>query len=275
MDDQILKQLIELAAAFNKIGPKPVICGGLGIYLALLDKQSELPLRTTYDIDLMLIQRQILEDTQRQAIAEIITGDLQYRVCEDGKYYQFEKENQELDILTPENNFIESDGFRAKIVKSRLHGYITFEAKYIEEDLKIISLSKLQKRNEKEENIEVFVPSFTNLMILKLFAFRDRNSGPRQNDNKARAHAFDIYNLITLTSYQDYKEGLEFIERHKSSEIINEAQELVRKNFSTIDSSGWIRVLENTTTFYPDINMIQKRDKIENAQARLTKWFLS
>ena len=148
MDDQILKQLIELAAAFNRIGIKPVICGGLGIFLKLSNRQSELPLRTTSDIDLMLIQQQILEDTKRQAIAEIITGELQYTVNEDGKYFQFEKENQELDILTPKNNSIESDGFRAKIVKSKLHGYITPEAKFIEEDLKIISLSILQKNSK-------------------------------------------------------------------------------------------------------------------------------
>jgi hypothetical protein len=87
MDDIILKQLIELASAFNKIGTKPVICGGLGIYLMLLDRQSSLPVRTTYDIDLMLIKQQILDNTQRQAIAEIITGDLQYTVCEEGKFF--------------------------------------------------------------------------------------------------------------------------------------------------------------------------------------------
>jgi hypothetical protein len=139
--------------------------------------------------------------------------------------------------------------------------------------LKIISLSKLKIIKNKDENIEVCVPSFTNLMILKLFAFRDRNSGSRQDDNKAKAHAYDIFNLITLTNLQDYKDGLEFITRHKKSDIINEAREIVRNNFSTIDSSGWIRVLENTS-FYPDTKLNQRREKIENAKSKLTKWFL-
>ena len=274
MDDLILKQLFELATAFNRIGTKPVICGGLGIYLALSDKQSELPLRTTYDIDLMLIKQQILDDAQRQAIAEIITGDLQYSVCEEGKYFQFEKANQELDILTPPNNFIEIDGFRAKIVKSRLHGYITPEAKFIEEDLKIMNLSSLTKNNNINENIEVIVPSFTNLMILKLFAFRDRNSGSRKDDNKARAHTFDIFNLITLTKRSDYKEGLEFIERHQDSDIIIEAREIIRDNFFEIESSGWLRVLENTS-FYSNLSTTEKREKIQAAKTRLIRWFLS
>jgi len=272
MDDLVLNQLFELATAFNKIGIKPVICGGLGIYLKLLDRQSELPLRTTNDIDLMLTKQQLLDATQRQAIAEIITDDLQYTVCEEGRYFQFEKENQQLDILTPPNDSIETEGFRAKIVKSRLHGYITYEAQFIEEDLKVLSLSKLKISHKDNKNIEVFVPSFTNLMILKLYAFRDRNSGSRQNDNKARAHAFDIYNLVTLTNLQDYREGMEFIKCHNSSDIIIEVKNIAENYFSTTNSSGWVRVLENTA-FYPDINMNQKGEKIQIAQAKLTKWF--
>lgn len=86
------------------------------------------------------------------------------------------------------------------------------------------------------------------------------------------ATAFDIYNLVTLTNLQNYKEGLEFIKRHKSSDVIIEAQEIVRNNFSAIDSSGWVRVLENTT-FYPDTRIIRKREKIQTAHAKLIKWF--
>jgi len=33
MDDALLIQLAELAKPFNKLGIKPVICGGLGVYL--------------------------------------------------------------------------------------------------------------------------------------------------------------------------------------------------------------------------------------------------
>lgn len=54
MDEMILYQLAELAGAFNKIGIKPVICGGLGIYLGFHSRESKVPLRTTNDIDLIL-----------------------------------------------------------------------------------------------------------------------------------------------------------------------------------------------------------------------------
>jgi len=63
MDDIVLKQLAELAKAFNKIGVKPVICGGLGIYLSFCksDGTARNMLRATSDIDLMLIKPQVIE----------------------------------------------------------------------------------------------------------------------------------------------------------------------------------------------------------------------
>jgi len=33
MDIRLIEQLADLAESFNRIGLKPVICGGLGIYL--------------------------------------------------------------------------------------------------------------------------------------------------------------------------------------------------------------------------------------------------
>jgi hypothetical protein len=42
MDENLLNQLYELSAAFSKIGLRPLICGGLGIYLCLHSSQSGL-----------------------------------------------------------------------------------------------------------------------------------------------------------------------------------------------------------------------------------------
>jgi len=273
MDEKLLKQLYELAAAFGKIGLKPVICGGLGIYLILHKRQSELETRATNDIDLILTNQQILNTSHRQAIAEIITNVLEYRVCEDGKYFMFEKGNhQYLDILTPPIDYVEVEGFRAKIVKSRLHGYVTPEAQFIQEDIRTISLSDLLTDCKEAEGLEVCVPSLTNLLILKLFALNDRDSGQRQDDNKARAHAFDIYTIITSTNLQDYKEGRQFLSRHSDSKIIHKTISIVESKFSSDNGPGWTRVLENTI-FYPDLSIRQKREKIRIAQTRLTRWF--
>jgi Fe-S cluster assembly iron-binding protein IscA len=206
MDDKIFSQLLELTLAFNRIGLKPVICGGLGIYLCFHRRESEVPLRTTNDIDLILTKSQVLEQSRREAIAEIITGELDYEVCESGKHFQFEKANQQkLDVLAQPAEGIDVEGFRAKFVKSHLHGYITPEACFIEEDLRPISLPDILLDDERARGLGVFVPSPTNLLLLKLFAFDDRDE-KKENDT-AQTHAFDVYITVTLADRNDYLQG--------------------------------------------------------------------
>ncbi|MBN2312622.1 MAG: hypothetical protein JXM79_01755 [Sedimentisphaerales bacterium] len=144
MDKKIIEQLAGLAEAFNKIQLKPVICGGLGIYLCFHKSQSQdrQLLRATTDIDLMLTESQVLEQAQRQAIAEIITDQLQYVVREGHEHIHFQKnDDQFLDILAPPMDEFRWDEVRIKLVSSKLHGRVTKEACFIEEDLRTISLS--------------------------------------------------------------------------------------------------------------------------------------
>ncbi|MHC4226903.1 MAG: hypothetical protein ACYSW0_05690, partial [Planctomycetota bacterium] len=75
MDRRIIEQLTELAESFNRIGLKPVICGGLGIYLCFHKAEGQVRqmIRATTDIDLMLTKIQIFEQARRLAIADTIT----------------------------------------------------------------------------------------------------------------------------------------------------------------------------------------------------------
>ena len=270
MDEMILYQLAELAGAFNKIGIKPVICGGLGIYLGFHSRESEVPLRTTNDIDLILTKTQVLEQSRLNAIAEIITSKLKYIVCEDGKHFKFQKGNQYLDILAQPVEGINIEDFRANFVKSRLHGHITPEACFIEEDLITISLSDILPDNEKAGGIEVFVPSPTNLLLLKLFAFDDRDE--KKENDPAQTHAFDVYVTVTLADRNDYLQGQKFLARHKNSQIIQRSESIVTNKFSSVDQVGWQRVLE-TSSFYPNLNVQQKRERLDEAKRRLVRWF--
>lgn len=270
MDEMILYQLAELAGAFNKIGIKPVICSGLGIYLGFHSRESEVPLRTTNDIDLILTKTQVLEQSRREAIAEIITDKLKYVVCEGGKYFKFQKGNQYLDVLAQPVEGIDIEGFRAKLVKSHLHGHITPEACFIEEDLITISLSDILPDNKKAGGIEVFVPSPTNLLLLKLFAFDDRDE--KKENDPAQAHAFDVYVTVTLADRNDYLQGQKFLARHKNSQIIQRSESIVTNKFSSVDRAGWQRVLE-TSSFFPNLNVQQKRERLDEAKHRLVRWF--
>jgi hypothetical protein len=271
MDEIILCQLVELACAFNKISIKPVICGGLGIYLYFYNRQSELPLRTTNDIDLILTKTHVPEQLRCEAIAELITGELGYKVCEGGKHFQFEKANQQkLDILAQPIEGIDVEGFRVKFVKSHLHGYLTPEACFIEEDLRTIFLPDILPDNEKAKGLEVFVPSPTNFLLLKLFAFDDRDE-KKENDT-AQTHAFDVYVTITLADRNDYLQGQKFLARHKSSKIIQRAESIVTNKFSSVEQPGWLYVLK-TSNFYPNLNVQQKRERLDEAKRRLVRWF--
>ncbi len=273
MNDRILSQLLELARAFDRVGLTPLICRGLGVFLSLCGRQKEVPLRMTNDIDLMLTQQQLSEEANRNAIAEIITGTLDYRARELGKYFMFEKDDgQRLDILTQPIYGLAVDGFRAKIVPSRLHAYITEEALFVEEDMKTIRLCDLLPGNKEAEELAIRVPSLTNFLVLKLFAFDDRDSGPRRDDNQARAHAFDVYVLVTLATQQDYETGSRFLARHSDSDVIRRAKEIVNNKFSSVDAAGWRRVLE-APSFYSNLRMEWKKQKLNEAKGRLIRCF--
>jgi hypothetical protein len=273
MDREIFQHLVELSQSFAKIGLTPVICGGLGIYLSF-HKNIEQVIRATNDIDLILTKTQILEQSHRNAIAEIITRELNYVVCDDTRHFRFRKnDNQQLDILAPPiDGLIQGD--RVKIVRSKLHGHLTKEACFIEEDLRTVSLSDILPDDERACNLKVQVPSPANLLILKLFAFDDRSEGQRQDVERAQAHARDIYITIMLTDRNDYLEGQKFLSRHSDSEIIRRARSIVSNKFSAVNQTGWQHVLE-ASDFYLNLNRQEKESKLDTAGRRLVRWFES
>jgi hypothetical protein len=275
MDKRIIEQLADLAEAFNRIRIKPVICGGLGIYLCFHKSgdQNQQLIRPTTDIDLMLTESQVLEQAQRRAIADTITEGLGYIVREGCEYYQFTKGSvQHLDILSPPVEGLEIDNFRVKIVRSKLHGHITPEACFIEEGLRTIYLREFLPNDDRRHSFEVQIPSPMNLLLLKLFAFNDRDDGQRQDLERAQAHALDVYITIMLTSRADYLEGQQFLSRHEDSDIILTAQSIVENKFHTIEHSGWRWILESSG-FYSNLNRQEREAKLDEARHRLIRWF--
>ncbi|MHC4204480.1 MAG: hypothetical protein ACYSTT_07495 [Planctomycetota bacterium] len=93
MDNRLIEQLADLAESFNRIGLRPVICGGLGIYLCFHKAQASDMIRVTNDIDLMLTETQVFEQARCRAIAEIITGELRYVVREGREHLHFMKDD--------------------------------------------------------------------------------------------------------------------------------------------------------------------------------------
>jgi hypothetical protein len=275
MDRRLIEQLAELAESFNRIGFQPVICGGLGIYLCFhkAEGQASRIIRATTDIDLMLTGAQVLEQARRQAIAEIITGELGYIVREGREYLHFKKEDDRyLDILAPPIEGVKSDDVRLKLVRSKLHGRLTPEACFIEEGLRTICLIELMPDSGESSGLEVQVPSPINSLLLKLFAFNDRDEGQRQDLERAQAHAWDVYVIIMLTDIDDYYEGRQFLSHHEDSGIIQAARSIVAGKFHEVGQVGWRRVLESSD-FYPNLNRREKEARLDEAVRRLLRWF--
>ena len=275
MDRRLIEQLAELAKSFNRIGLKPVICGGLGIYLCFnkAEGQARQMIRATTDIDLMLTPTQVFEQAERRAIAETITDGLGYIVREDCEYFQFTKEpDQALDILSPPVEGLDVDNFRVKIVKSKLDGHITPEARFIEEGLRTVSLREFLPDDERELALEVQVPSPTNLLLLKLFAFNDRDKDQRQDSERAQAHAWDIFITIMLANRDDYLQGQLFLSRHEDSDIIQTALSIVSSKFNAVEQAGWRHVLESSN-FYLGLIRREKEARLGEARRRLIRWF--
>lgn len=129
MDKRLIEQLAELAESFNRIGLKPVICGGLGVYLCFHKAQERDMIRVTNDIDLMITESQVLEQARCEAIAEIIIGELRYVVREGREHLHFMKDDYKyLDILAPPIKGFKRDDMRIKLVSSKLHSRVTEEA---------------------------------------------------------------------------------------------------------------------------------------------------
>lgn len=275
MYNTLIRQLGELANACQQKGIKPIICGGLGVYLSFCRKEDEIRqmVRATQDIDLMFCRQDLLDEAKRKAMGEIITEELKYVVQDEKKHHGFRKDpDQELDILVPPMQDLPKRNYRLSIVKSVLHGYITEEAEFVDEDLRTILLSDISMEFSDDADIKLYVPCLTNLMIMKLYAFNDRIEGDRKDLERAMAHAFDMYLIIMLTDKNDLKEGQEFLYRHKDSDIIQKTKRIVENKFSQYEKVGWQTVLESSI-FYPTMSIADREHKLQQASTRLIRWF--
>ncbi len=275
MDNNLLEQLAELVIACHRKNVKPIVCGGLGVYLSFCNKDDEINqmLRATWDIDLMLSKKDLLEEAKRNAIAEIITNELKYIAQPNKQIHGFKKNgNQELDILVPPVKGLPKTNHRLKIVKSILHGYITEEAEFIDEELRVVRLSDISADIFDNKEVELYVPSPTNLIIMKLFAYNDRCQGKRQSPDRAMAHAWDVYIAIMLTDITDFKEGQAFLKRHADSGIITKAKSIIESSFSQYEKGGW-QIVMSSPNFYPTMNIAEREEKLKQATARIVRWF--
>jgi len=271
MDTALLHQLWELAEAFNRIGLQPVIGGGLGLYL-LFREQSH-TVRATQDIDLIVTGAQAGQRAMREAMGRAVIDELHYVVRDDSRCFRFTKEPaQQLDLLAPLLEGIAIEGGRVKLIRTKLHARFTPEACFIEEDLRTVDVALLVPGSSQTGPLFVNVPSPANMLILKLFAFDDRDSVSRRDEERAQAHAYDVYLISALTQLSDFRQGREFLHRHEASEVVRNAREIVRNKFLTLEHPGWRYVL-SSAAFLPGRPIGDRQKELDVARRRLLRWF--
>lgn len=275
MDIRLLNQLAELAREFRALNLVPVICGGMAIHL-LFEKRaidSGSILRATRDVDMIVTRSQASSGEALRLLADRLTGPMEYMVVEDRKCFGFAKKSGEsLDILAMPLEQYETKGTRVKLVKERLHGRLTEEASFIEEGLRTVELAQFAPQDLTLTGLTVNVPSPTNLLLMKLIAFDDRDAGPRKDDAHANADASDIYIVAMLGDVGDYRGGRELLTRHSDSPIVQRACRTVADKFSSIDGPGWLRVLAAGDLF-GGADVAERRRRVEPVMRRLVRWF--
>lgn len=75
-----------------------------------------------------------------------------------------------------------------------------------------------------------------------------------------------------LADITDLKEGQAFLSRHAGSETIQKTKSIIENSFSQYEKVGWQTVLASPN-FYPALSITKKEEKLEQAAARLRRWF--
>jgi len=252
-----------------------ILCGGFGLYLKQLDLQRRLadylPLlpneqwphpRTTGDLDI-LVRTEILADAARFILLRQALDSLGYQPIPGAEYMQFVRRlddggNVKIDLLTgpiagiPAGKFTTGDRrIRPAGQSVGLHAHRADEALGFQENLHEITVEGnctdgLPYRHS------VWVPPAVTFLMMKLFAFRDRNQD--RDKDFARHHAMDLYRVVAMLDYGEFHQTRSVICDHWGNSVVQEARQLVIEHFARPTSLGLIRLQEHNL-FEPEMDV--------------------
>ena len=262
-NDNLTPHLLDFLFELEKDGLKTpfIIAGGFGLFLKrrYLVKRQERTLpgglpdpRSTEDIDIF-VRRTTLRDRQQTQSIKDALNRLQYEVIETAKYMQWRKTTPlqsstgevKIDFLIGnvdtyrESLHIEKGRNPRRARNHSVHGFharITPEALLIDEKAREIPFSG-KRSNENTYETTVCIPHPFTYLMMKLFAFRDRQGGPHE-----RHHAFDAFSIIRLLTEQELNEAVELGKNYAAEPSVREANQIVQDNFTGKSPKGMIAV---------------------------------
>ena len=243
-----------------------IIVGGFGLalryqHIAESGEQTLLTpiprVRTTEDIDAFL-RLDLLANVEKMIFLKEKLSELGYQVVPEARNYQFTKpdtatdnqRNVKIDLLTRKpgegDPQLRYDSRRVSSkAKSPLHGRITPEAIAVEDTPLELPIEGNNTRDELTNGF-VYLPHPYALLLLKLFAFRDEQLGKKPEDRTlyARKHAGDLYAILAMTTEAEYAAFEIFKAKYGTTDIGNEASQIVQDFFQDQTSAGALQVRE-------------------------------
>ena len=272
--DPLTANLLDLLFELREHPIPLMIGGGFGLYLnrMRLDHThertlfSQLPLsRATNDLDLFLRADVLCDLESMKAVASALDR-LGYQAVPEAKYMQWKKhfdlhgQDREIkvDLLVgPLGRFRERlhvKGVRARpIGPLKLHAHTVEEAIHIDESPAVLTISGNRSNGERAE-AQVRVPLPFTYLMMKLFAFRDRQAD--EDKNLGRHHALDLYTIVAMQVESEYQESLRLGNLYGGDGHVATAREIIRNDFAAPTSIGVIRLREHPL-FRPEFPVLE------------------
>lgn len=179
---------------------------------------------------------------------------LGYTVIQDAKYMQFAKQvggskSVKIDLLTGPLGSFQNDS-RVRVDKRRvrpresvhLHAHRTDEALGFQDHTIPIAVPGTLSSGVSYE-ATVYVPSAFTLLLMKLYAFRDRCQDGAKDF--AHHHAIDIYRIVAMMSEDEFASTCRQAEKHKGEPVPVEANRIIFEYFRDEQTLGSLRLREH------------------------------
>ncbi len=262
-DQAILKtSLLDLLYELRNEDLRLILGGGYGLYLKQVHLQNTLAVptliegelwpvpRATEDLDILL-RTEVVIDAERMGPIRTALDRLNYTVVPGAEYMQFIKQLGggrfvKVDLLTGPLGPLATDA-RVKIDSRRvrprksvhLHAHRTDEALEFQNNTMAIPVDGVLSSDE-NYHATIHVPSPFTLLLMKLYAFRDRRHD--QEKGLARHHALDIYRIVAMLTEVEFDQTRQRIAAQQGHAVLIEAARTVKEYFGAPESLGSLRL---------------------------------
>ncbi|MCH7592836.1 MAG: hypothetical protein IH989_08665 [Planctomycetes bacterium] len=179
-----------------------------------------------------------------------VLESLDYAVIQGCEYMQFiNPQGVKIDLLTGPLGELESKAKRRQDDRrigptptAKLHAHRTDEAIGFQVDATEIRVNGMLSDGAAYDAV-IRIPQAFTFLMMKLFAFRDRNREGEKDD--ARHHALDLYRTVAMLSEEEFERAMGMGAKHRSNPKVAEAGRIRQEYFGEPMGLGVLRIREH------------------------------